>query len=192
MDAMTRIIAGIAQGTTLKVPTSGTRPTSDRVREALLGALDARGEIEGARVLDLFAGTGALGLEAASRGAASVVLVELAKSASRITEQNAREVTKRGACAASVVTAKAETYLAESAAEFDLVFIDPPYHLPRQTLETVLERLAPRLSADGVVALEQAKRAGLPPLPATLEVVREKTYGDTIVFTLALTEGAES
>lgn len=184
MDDMTRIIAGVASGTSLKVPASGTRPTSERVREALFGALDARGEIDGARTLDLFAGTGALGLEAASRGASSVVLVELARQAVQIAKQNASAVAKRGACEATVVAAKAQKFLAESGAEFDLVFIDPPYDLARDVLAEVLELLAPRLSDDAVVALEQAKRAGEPPIPETLEVLREKSYGDTMVYTL--------
>ena len=181
---MTRIIAGLASGTSLKVPASGTRPTSERVREAVFGALDARDEIDGARTLDLFAGTGALGLEAASRGASSVVLVELARQAVQVAKQNAAAVARRGACQATVVSAKAQKYLAESGAEFDLVFIDPPYDLPREVLAEVLELLAPRLSDDAVVVLEQAKRAGEPPIPETLEVLRERSYGDTRVFTL--------
>jgi 16S rRNA (guanine966-N2)-methyltransferase len=81
---VTRIIAGFAGSTALGVPQKGTRPTSDRVREALFSALDARDEIRGLRVADLYAGTGALGLEAASRGAASVTLVELAPQAARL------------------------------------------------------------------------------------------------------------
>ena len=81
---MTRIIAGAAGRVSLAVPKSGTRPTSDRVREALFSALESRAAIDGARVLDLYAGSGALGLEAASRGAASVVLVEKNSAAARM------------------------------------------------------------------------------------------------------------
>ena len=183
---MTRIIAGLASQTALQVPQSGTRPTSERVREAVFAALEARDAIRDARVLDLFAGTGALGLEAASREAASVVLVESAKRAAAIAQRNAGAVAARGAVRASVIPQRAERWLAETEAEFDLVFIDPPYDLPRETLATVLELLAPRLDTEAVVLLEQSKRAGDPPLPATLETLRSKRYGDSVVHTLAV------
>ncbi|HQW72588.1 MAG TPA: RsmD family RNA methyltransferase, partial [Ornithinibacter sp.] len=90
---MTRIIAGTLGGRTLRTPPgSGTRPTSDRVREALFSALDARGAVAGARVLDLYAGSGALGLEAASRGAESVLLVESDRRAADVIAGNVREL----------------------------------------------------------------------------------------------------
>ena len=96
---MTRIIAGFAGSLTLAVPRSGTRPTSDRVREAIFSALEARDAIDGASVLDLYAGSGALGLEAASRGAAEVVLVEKARAAAEVCRRNADAITRaaRGA-----------------------------------------------------------------------------------------------
>ena len=91
---MTRIIAGFAGSLTLRVPRSGTRPTSDRVREAIFSALEARDALDGARVLDLYAGSGALGLEAASRGATDVVLVERAKPAAEVCRANADALLK--------------------------------------------------------------------------------------------------
>lgn len=92
---MTRIIAGFAGSLTLKVPSSGTRPTSDRVREAIFSALTARGALDDARVLDLYAGSGALGLEAASRGASAVTLVEKSPAAAQICRINAALVAGR-------------------------------------------------------------------------------------------------
>src|SRR5690242_15875968 len=94
---MTRIIAGFAGSLTLHVPRSGTRPTSDRVREAIFSALEARDELAGAHVVDLYAGSGALGLEAASRGAAEVVLVERAKPAAEVCRRNAQAIERAAA-----------------------------------------------------------------------------------------------
>jgi len=133
LERMTRIIAGAAGRVTLAVPKSGTRPTSDRVREALFSSLEARDALRDARVLDLYAGSGALGLEAASRGAASVVLVEKNAAAARISQANAALVAKmfgRGdAPRVDVRTSAVLAYLTVAAGPFDLVFSDPPYEL---------------------------------------------------------------
>ncbi|WP_293697552.1 16S rRNA (guanine(966)-N(2))-methyltransferase RsmD [uncultured Agrococcus sp.] len=185
---MTRIIAGLAAQTSLSIPSSGTRPTSDRVREALFAALDARGAIDEARVLDLFAGSGALGLEAASRGAASVVLVDSAKPAAAVAQRNANAVAERGAARASVVTQRAERFLADSDAEFDLVLIDPPYDLDAGVLHETLTLLVTLLADDAIVVLEQSKRAGAPDVPG-LELERSKKYGDTVIHWLSPTLG---
>ncbi len=185
---VTRIIAGLAAQTSLSIPSSGTRPTSDRVREALFAALDARGAIDEARVLDLFAGSGALGLEAASRGAASVVLVDSAKPAAAVAQRNANAVAERGAARASVVTQRAERFLADSDAEFDLVLIDPPYDLDAGVLHETLTLLVTLLADDAIVVLEQSKRAGAPDVPG-LELERSKKYGDTVIHWLSPTLG---
>ena len=124
---MTRIIAGTAGGRTLRTPPgSGTRPTSDRVREAVFSALDARDAVRGARVLDLYAGSGALGLEAASRGAASVVLVESDRRAADVIAGNARDLglPASASCASTVAAHLAPEPAPDDAA--DLVFVDPP------------------------------------------------------------------
>lgn len=155
------------------------------MREALFAALEAREAIDGAHVLDLFCGSGALGLEAASRGAASVVLVDNGKKAVQIAKKNADAVAGRGAARASVIAQRAEQFLSESGKAFDLVLIDPPYELDREVLETVLERLAPRLSDDAIVVLEQSKRAGDPPAVTGLELDRSKKYGDTVIHWLS-------
>jgi 16S rRNA (guanine966-N2)-methyltransferase len=181
---MTRIIAGFAGSLSLAVPRNGTRPTSDRVREALFSALESRDALEGARVLDLYAGSGALGLEAGSRGAASVVLVESAPAAVRVCRSNATAVTKSapGPLPIEVAAQSVQAFLANSAATFDLVFLDPPYGLPDGELAQALELLAPRLSPDAVVIVERGSRDTEPTWPDGLEVDREKKYGDTRVW----------
>ena len=141
---MTRIVAGSAKGRTLAVPKSGTRPTSERVREALFSRLDHMNVLHGATVLDLFTGTGALGLEALSRGAARATLVERASAAARVATANVRST----GLSAHVVTADARTYLAARSSdalegEVDLVFIDPPYDIAEEDMTEVLSGLAP-------------------------------------------------
>lgn len=181
---MTRIIAGVAGSLTLKVPDSGTRPTSDRVRESIFSALDARALCDGAHVLDLFAGSGALGLEAASRGAASVVLVDSGRQAAKVAQRNADAVAKAGAERAQVVAQPALAYLGQTTRTFDLVFIDPPYDLPAAQVAAVLQALVPTLVGDAVVVLEQSSRAGAPELPSDLELDRTRRHGDTAVHWL--------
>lgn len=189
MDAVTRIIAGVAGSVTLQVPDAGTRPTSDRVRESIFSALDARDLVHGAAVLDLFAGSGALGLEAASRGAASVVLVDSAKPAAKVAQRNADAVAKAGAVRATVVAQSALAHLGQSTRTFDLVFLDPPYDLPPAQVGAVLEALVPALAEDAVVVLEQSARAGDPELPSGLALDRTKRHGDTAVHWLSRADG---
>jgi len=180
---VTRIIAGAAGSLTLAVPDAGTRPTSDRVRESLFGALDASDRIRGAAVLDLYAGSGALGLEAVSRGASSADLVEKAPRAATIAERNARAVLRAvPGAAVRVHRAAVDAYLRSSSRSFDLVFVDPPYDLDGAALATALELLTARLSPEGLVVVERATRSGRPPLPAGCTLIREKKYGDTTMW----------
>lgn len=180
---MTRIISGIARGLTLDVPGAGTRPTSDRVRESLFGALETADAITDARVLDLYAGSGALGLEAGSRGARSVDLVELNHKAASVATRNAAKVAHASAPRAAVHTLGVAPFLRHSTATWDLVFIDPPYGVSEDEIETVLTLLAPRLSPDALVVVERDKRSGEPRWAnAGLEAWRDKTYGDTTVW----------
>lgn len=182
---MTRIIAGFAGSVPLAVPRFGTRPTSDRVREAIFSALDARGVIEGARVLDLYAGSGALGLEAASRGASSVTLVEHSLQATQACRKNAAVVLKaapRGSLAIEITGSPVQTFLNGSRAEWDLVFLDPPYELGPAELVHNLEQLTPRLSADAVVVIERSSRDAELAWPDGLELEKRKDYGDTSVW----------
>jgi len=189
---MTRIVSGFAGSLTLQVPKSGTRPTSDRVREAVFSGLDARDAVRGAQVLDLFAGSGALGLEAASRGAARVVLVEKSAAAAAICRRNAEAVVRaapRDARPEVDVRATAvQSYLAaagSSAARFDLVFVDPPYNLPDAELLAVLTALVPLLTEHALVCVERSTRDGEPTLPEGLVLDRTRTYGETAVHYLA-------
>ncbi|WP_295011364.1 16S rRNA (guanine(966)-N(2))-methyltransferase RsmD [uncultured Microbacterium sp.] len=182
---MTRIIAGAAGGTRLEVPGQGTRPTSDRVRESLFGALTSMGAIEGARVLDLYAGSGALALEALSRGARGAVLVERGRPAASIVRRNIAAVRKAlgGALDATVQEGSVRSFLDRATGPFDLVFTDPPYDLSDAEMTADLVTLAPLLSADAVVVVERAKRSTPPDLPAAgLALIREKVYGDTALW----------
>lgn len=183
---MTRIIAGAAGGVRLDVPSSGTRPTSDRVRESLFGALESSGALDGARVVDLYAGSGALGLEAASRGASSVDLVERAKQAAAIARRNADAVRRSigtGAAAVRVHANAVGTWLRGAAGPFDLVFLDPPYDLGDDELTENLAALAPALAPDALVIVERSSRSGPPNWNAAgLEPLRDRAYGDTALW----------
>ena len=180
---MTRIVAGSAKGRTLAVPKSGTRPTSERVREALFSRLDHMNVLEGATVLDLFAGTGALGLEALSRGAARATLVEKASAAARVASANVRAT----GLPARVVTADVRAYLgARSGAaltgENDLVFIDPPYDIPEGDMTTVLSALAPWVGPDSLIVVERSTRAPAPTWPPFLVLEDTRAWGETVAY----------
>lgn len=185
---MTRIIAGFAGSRELKVPSAGTRPTSDRVREAVFSVLEARDVITGAQVLDLYAGSGALGLEALSRGAAQVTLVEKNAKAAGIISRNAELVREAGSLpmtATKVVTAAVNSYLQNAVASFDLVFVDPPYDLTDAELTHTLEALVPHLGAQAEVVVERSSRSPEPVVPEGLSLERVKNYGETAVYWFA-------
>ena len=179
---MTRIIGGVLGSLRLKGPAKSTRPTSDRVKESVFSILEARGAIQDARVLDLFAGTGALGLEAASRGATSVTLVERDPAAAKVCEENLKQVmeglTKSDLNSdLRLVRCDAKSYL-KKCEQTDLVFVDPPYGMPESEVLASLESL--RLSQDGVVVLERSAKVQNSN-PAGFSLDQEKTYGDTKV-----------
>lgn len=190
---MTRIVSGFAGSLTLQVPKNGTRPTSDRVREAVFSGLDARDSVRGAHVLDLFAGSGALGLEAASRGASQVVLVEKSAAAAAICRRNAEAVVRAAPKdARPTVDVRATAVLpylsaAVGSTRFDLVFVDPPYDLPDAELLGVLTAVVPLLSGDAIVCVERSTRDGEPTVPDGLELDRTRAYGETAVHYLAVT-----
>ncbi|MFT4229384.1 MAG: 16S rRNA (guanine(966)-N(2))-methyltransferase RsmD [Microbacterium sp.] len=187
---MTRIISGRAGSIVLDVPGSGTRPTSDRVRESLFGALEAADAVHGAAVLDLYAGSGALGFEAASRGAASVELVENAASAVVVLKRNAARVGKAvgSDVALRVRAASAQSFLRGAAGAYDLVFLDPPYGVAETELTAALEALVPLLSPHATVIVERAARSQRPALPEGLEHARDRRYGDTALWWLVPTD----
>ena len=184
-ERVTRIIAGAARGIRLEVPGAGTRPTSDRVRESVFGALESMQAIDGARALDLYAGSGALGLEAWSRGAASVDLVERSRSAAMIVGRNITAVAKAlgGSHGAKVHQSAVHAFLGRVPGPYDLVFTDPPYELDDAAMTADLRALAPLLSADAAVVIERGRRSSPPDLAAAgLALLREKSYGDTAVW----------
>jgi 16S rRNA (guanine966-N2)-methyltransferase len=183
---VTRIIAGFAGSLALDVPKVGTRPTSDRVREAIFSALQSRDLLEGARVVDLYAGSGALGLEAASRGAASVTLVEKSIAAIGSCRKNVtavlRNAPRDNPPAIDVTTQPVHAFLSSSMSTWDVVFLDPPYDLGAVELAHALEVLAPRLAVDAVVVIERSSRDPEPAWPDGLELDRRKDYGDTTLW----------
>ncbi len=178
---MTRIIAGAAKGRRLAVPPAGTRPTSDRVREAVFSALGSRMDFDGAHVLDLFAGSGALGLEALSRGAEQAVLVEAGARASAVARANIAAAGLRGA---SVRRGKVQGVLeAGGEAPFDLVFADPPYDITEAEVAAMLLALCAHgwLAVGALVVLERSSRSPETSWPERIGDVQIKRYGDTRV-----------
>jgi 16S rRNA (guanine966-N2)-methyltransferase len=165
----------------LKVPPKGTRPTSDRVREALFSSLEAMMDLDGAQVLDLYAGSGALGFEALSRGAEHATFVESDKRAAEVLKANAKEL---GFANTTIANRTAETYVSVSAEgeKFDVVFADPPYAVTDDEIEKVLRGIAPRLAEDAVLIVERASRSSEPAWPDGVEPLRAKRYGDTAVY----------
>ena len=193
---MTRIIGGFAGSLTLEVPRSGTRPTSDMVREAIFSALVARDLVAGARVLDLYAGSGALGLEAASRGAGSVTLVDSSGAAANACRKNAAHILKAAPAGKSgakrvsidVSSSPVLAYVAGARQFWDVVFLDPPYELGAGEVAAALTALAPRLDPAAVVVLERSSRDTAPVIPDGLELDRRKDYGDTALYWLSVAD----
>jgi 16S rRNA (guanine966-N2)-methyltransferase len=183
---MTRIIAGFAGSLTLAVPRSGTRPTSDRVREAIFSALESRDLIVGASVLDLYAGSGALGLEAASRGARRVALVDNATAAIRVARDNTDRVKKAAPHGQepeiTVSGQSVQAFLGANSENWDIALLDPPYELEDELLQHTLEALLPRLRADAVLLVERSSRSSEPTWPGGIELDRRKDYGDTTLW----------
>ncbi len=181
---MTRIIGGRAGGRRLHTQRGAhTRPTSDRVREALFSTIESWcGSLSGLRFLDLYAGSGAVGLEAWSRGAGVVTLVEHDRRASGMIRDNARTV---GFPAAHVVTANVSTTLRRTpAAPYDLAFLDPPYPLDTDSVEADLQALCDHawLVPGALVAVERSSRSAAPAFPADFSEVRDKHYGETTLW----------
>jgi 16S rRNA (guanine966-N2)-methyltransferase len=177
---VTRIVAGVAGGRRLQVPSGrGTRPTSDRVREGLFSTLEAiRGPLQGAAFLDLYAGSGAVGLEAASRGAGRVTLVESGPAAVRVLRANVAALSLPGVVVAALPVAR---HLAAPAAAYDVVVLDPPYADPVDDLLAALAQ-GGWLAPGAVVVVERAARSAEPVWPAGLERDRSRRYGDTVLW----------
>lgn len=159
------------------------------MREAIFSALEARDLIEGAYVVDLYAGSGALGLEAASRGAARVMLVERSYGAIPFTRKNAelirRSAPRGNAPKIEVSSSPVHAFLSGSIATWDIAFLDPPYDLSNIELLHALEVLVPRLAEDATVVVERDTRTPQPALPDGLTLDRRKDYGDTSLYWLS-------
>lgn len=169
-----RIIAGSAKGRRLDAPKTGTRPMTGRVRESIFSILAQR--VRDARILDLYAGTGSLGLEAISRGAAEVIFVESGRQAAVILEQNIDRVGLGGRIRRGAV----RPFLRTATTQYDVVFVDPPYCDDDQEVKRVLELIEPVLAPDGMVVLHRQARSDVPP-PDFLHTVDERRYGDAVV-----------
>jgi 16S rRNA (guanine966-N2)-methyltransferase len=190
---MGRIIAGAAGGARL-APVKGqsTRPTTDRVKEALFSRLETYGVLAGARVLDLFAGSGALGLEAVSRGAREVTLVDRDRAALRSCEANRATLERAGVGArVGIAASPVMPYLRSPAGSgpWDLVFLDPPYDLPEAELAELLEVLAGTLAEGAVLVAERSARSPEPGWGAGLERFAHRAYGETALWFAEPAEG---
>jgi 16S rRNA (guanine966-N2)-methyltransferase len=167
-----RVVAGSFKGRRLQAPRGArTRPTSDRVREAVFSLL---GDVGGARALDLYAGSGALGIEALSRGAASVTFVERDVRAAAALRRNLETV----GAEAEVRRQDAIRFLASASGTYDLVFVDPPYDSAVRVAGPLSERLPAVLTQEARIVTESDKRT---PLELTLPLELERVYGDTRV-----------
>ncbi len=182
---MTRIVAGTAGGRRLVVPPRGTRPTSERVREALFSAIESRLDLDGAAVLDLYAGSGALGLEALSRGASSVTFVESDRNALTVLRSNVAAV---GLPGASVVPGRVQTVLsAGPTSVYDLVLADPPY--ADTDVSLVLQALVGWTRPGALIVLERSVRSAAPEWPAAFRALKVRKYGDTALHWACHPEG---
>ena len=179
---MSRIIAGFAGGRKLIGPAKTTRPSSDRLKESLFAMLESRGILEDANVLDLFAGTGAVGLEAISRGAKKLVMVEKDAQAIQVCMENAELVSSHLTEQVEIQSIQQPVFkaLENLVGSFDLIFLDPPYDYPMKKLSENLEQLKPLCS--GLLVLEKSSKTAMPETNGW-EEVETKNYGDSeLVF----------
>lgn len=181
---MSRIVAGTAGGRRIALPAGkDTRPTSDRVREALFASLLSElGDFDGCAVLDLYAGSGAVGCEALSRGAAHALLVESDRKAAAVVRSNLRELGLSGG--KLVVTDVAKLVAGTADRAYDVAFLDPPYALAGERVTAVLSGLVANgwLVADPVVVVERSVRSAEFGWPDGLVLDRSKRYGDTVLW----------
>lgn len=186
-----RVITGRFKGVPLTTPRSETRPTTDRTKEAMFSRLDSTGILAGARVLDLFGGTGALGIEALSRGANELTVVEASGPAAKLIAHTLTALRHNPAwepaMSARIVHAKAERYAAKAKVSepFDVVLIDPPYAFFTADCERLLCDLTARdlVAHDGMIVLERSVRTERPEAPAGWQITDARDYGETAVYT---------
>ena len=182
-----RVISGRFKGVALTTPKAGTRPTTDRTKEAIFSHLDSWGVLDDARVLDLFAGTGALGIEALSRGARELVAVESSAPAAALIAQTLTALKHNRSwelgMSARVIKARAEKYAAcaSAVAPFDVIFIDPPYAFETEACNQLLTDLA-------VIMLERSTRSAEPAAPEGWTISDHRDYGETAVYYIELSK----
>jgi len=187
---VSRIIAGSRRGRRLAMPPGDrTRPTTDRVREALFSAvtawagrssLGAEHALDGLSFADLYAGSGAVGLEAASRGAGPVLLVEAARRTASIAGRNAKDTELQ----VQIVTGRVERWAREPAERaYDVIFADPPYELATTEVEHVVTDVLDNgwVGEEGLLIVERSRRSGAPSWPAVLRWSWQRSYGETIL-----------
>lgn len=191
---MSRIISGAAGGVRLaSVPGDNTRPTTDRVKESLFSKLESYDIIRGARVLDAFGGSGALGCEALSRGAASVTLLDTYPKAVAVIRKNVAAVEKAmgrtGAGSSSaagsvarVQQSQALTYVKSASGPWDLVFVDPPYAMPNEQVSELLQALTPKLAPGAVMVVERSSRDAEPVWGEGLYCFSTRQHGETVLY----------
>lgn len=173
-----RVIAGEAGGIRLARPPGGVRPVSDRAREGLFASLGR--SVLGARCADLFAGTGALGIEALSRGAARCEFVERNPAAARTIRANLERTGLAGR--ARVIRADADRFLNRGRGRFDLIFLDPPYAYPARDLRRVLGAVPRRLAPAGRLVLTRPRGSSTDVIPVDFTIARRLAYGDSLVL----------
>ena len=198
---MSRIISGAAGGVRLaSVPGDNTRPTTDRVKESLFSKLESYDIIRDARVLDAFGGSGALGCEALSRGAASVTLLDTYPKAVAVIRRNVEAVQKAmgGASGGSsrgpvarVQQGQALSYVQSAAGPWDLVFVDPPYAMPNEQVSELLEALTPKLAEGAVVVVERSSRDPEPVWGEGLYCFSTRQHGETVLYYVEPDEAEE-
>ena len=184
---MSRIISGAAGGVRLaSVPGDNTRPTTDRVKESLFSKLESYDIIRDARVLDAFGGSGALGCEALSRGAASVTLLDIYPKAVAVIRKNVAAVEKAmgrtGSSSTRVQQSQALTYVKSASGPWDLVFVDPPYAMPNEQVSELLEALTPKLAEGAVVVVERSSRDPEPVWGESLYCFSTRQHGETVLY----------
>jgi len=178
-----RVIAGRAKGTRLGPVPRGTRPVSDRAREGVFSSLGPA--VVGARALDLYAGTGAMGIEALSRGAAICTFVDSSRAATLAIEDNLART--RSSDQGEVVRSEAGAFLARGEAQYDVIILDPPYDLDPGILGEVLDALRPHLATSATLVLTRPTRDATDVIPVYLQVAKRLSYGDTRVLVLEAT-----
>ena len=182
-----RIIAGLAKGRNLISPSGATRPTSDRAREALFSTLESEfGSINDLTFLDLYCGSGAVGAEALSRGAAVVYAVDNDEKATNVARQNFALLENiSGVGTTSVITSSVGKFLDKtSELKFDVVFLDPPYDLPNNEIEKTLSSLVKNgfLKSSAIIAIERDSKSKRLNWPLGLKELKERKYGAATIF----------